>query len=348
MIRSITTIGPVIVIGLGALAACAGSPEEKAPTPVALTQTAAASLARTGEQITLYGLAEPRSGAEAALATPVEANLDRLVAPNGTRVTAGAVIATLRPSATSRLDLARAQNDATTTAAALARARRLRSDGLASDAEVEAAASAAHTAALTQASLAQRAGQLVLRAPIAGLVQALSTRPGELLPAGTVVARVIADGRLRVRFGIDPALARRARAGMPIAVARANGDGAIATQVASVDLVVDAATRQAALIAQLPDGASASPGEALKATLVIGDGAMVPTIPYAALLDDGGQSYVFVIAKGLAHRRNVTAGPAAGDNVPITAGIAAGERVAITGGTALEDGMKVREGGATK
>ena len=95
------------------------------------------------------------------------------------------------------------------------------------------------------------------------------------------------------------------------------------------------------MIAQLPDGHGASPGEALKAKVNVGGGAAQPIIPYAALLDDGGQSYVFVIVKGVAHRRNVTSGTSQGENVSVSSGLQAGERVAISGGTALEDGMKV-------
>ena len=337
----------LLLLGTTALIGCNKAAEEEKPTPVAAIKTITVGLANASERVTLYGGAEPRAGGEAAVAVPVEASVDRIVASNGARVAAGAVIATLRPSATSQLDLAKARNDAATLAAAYTRAQRLRSNGLMSDADVETARGAAHTAALTQASLATRSGHLVLRAPIAGNVQAITVHSGDLLPAGTTLARVVAAGKLRARFGIDPALARRVTPGMPIDVSLANGDALVTTRVTSVDKVVDPITRQAALIAQLPDGHGASPGEALRASVNIGSGITQPVVPYAALLDDGGQSYVFVIEKGAAHRRNVTAAAAQRDTVSISAGLKPGEHVAISGGTALEDGMKVSERGVS-
>jgi RND family efflux transporter MFP subunit len=330
-----------LALSLCLLSACGQKAEEDKPTPIATIKTAVATIGAADEQVTLYGAAEPRSGGEKGLAVPVEASIDRILAPNGTRVGRGSIIITLHPSAASQLDLAKAHSEYTTAAAASARARRLRADGLVSDAEVEAARSAAHSAALTLDSLTIRASRLTLRAPIAGSVQGLTAHAGDLIPAGTTLARVVASGQLRARFGIDPALARRASAGMPISISLANGEAMITTQVTAVDKVVDAATRQAALIAQLPDGHGASPGEALKASVNIGSGGTQPSIPYIALLDEGGQSYVFVIEKGVAHKRSVTAGATQGDTVAIVTGLQGGERVAVSGGTALEDGMKV-------
>ena len=324
------------------LVACSGkAEEEEKPVPTATVKTALVTSAAADEQVMLYGAAEPREGGEAGLAVPIEASVARIYAANGIHVGRGAVIATLRPSAASQLDLAKAGNDAATTAAAYARAQRLRADGLSSDADVEAARSAARAARATQASLALRAGQLVLRAPISGSVQGLTAHAGDLIPAGTTLARIVGSGQLRAHFGIDPALARRANPGMVVTISLANGEGTITAPVTSIDKVVDPVTRQAALIAQLPDEHLASPGEALRGQVNIGSGVQRPTIPYAALLDEGGQTYVFVIEKGVAHRRNVVADSSRGDSVTIASGLSVGERVAVTGGTALDDGMKV-------
>lgn len=322
--------------------ACGGkAPEEEKPVPTATVKTALVTSAAADEQVMLYGAAEPREGGEAGLAVPIEASVAQIYASNGIHVGRGAAIATLRPSAASQLDLARAGNDAATTAAAYARAQRLRADGLSSDADVEAARSAARAARATQASLTARAGQLVLRAPISGSVQGLAAHAGDLIPAGTTLARIVGSGQLRAHFGIDPALARRANPGMIVTISLANGEGTITAPVTSVDKVVDPVTRQAALIVQLPDEHLASPGEALRGQVNIGIGVQRPTVPYAALLDEGGQTSVFVIEKGIAHRRDVVAGSSRGDFVTIVSGLSVGERVAVTGGTALEDGMKV-------
>lgn len=65
-------------------------------------------------------------------------------------------------------------------------------------------------------------------------------------------------------------------------------------------------------------------------------------VPYSAVLDDGGQPFVFVVTKGVAHRRDVRLGASNGVTISVASGIALGDQVVIEGGTALEDGMKVR------
>jgi multidrug efflux pump subunit AcrA (membrane-fusion protein) len=98
----------------------------------------------------------------------------------------------------------------------------------------------------------------------------------------------------------------------------------------------------ASIFARLPANSGIAPGEALNATVDIPAQANGLTIPYGALLDDAGQPYVFVVAKGVAHRRDVTIGAANGDRVTVLKGLKPGEQLVVEGGTAVEDGMKVR------
>ena len=84
----------------------------------------------------------------------------------------------------------------------------------------------------------------------------------------------------------------------------------------------------------------------MKATLVLRERTGVLIAPRAALLYDGEQPYVFVIAGGVAHRRPVKLGALDGDRVEIAQGLAAADRVAVEGAAALDDGMAAREGKA--
>ena len=320
--------------------------EDSAAKPIAAIQTARASGGSVNEQAPVYGLAEPASGADSAITAPVEAFVSQLRVANGAHVGAGEVIATLAASPASRLELARTAVDAATAGAAAARAQRLRADGLMSDADVEAAQAVARTATLSRDSLAKRAGQLTLRAPVSGNVEGLTAHEGDLIATGATLVRVVTGNRLRVRFGIDPLLARRVHAGMPLVIVLPGGGASLTTLVQSVDTVIDPATRQAALIAPVPPGSRISPGEIIKGSIEIAGSPGGVTIPYAALLDDGGEAFVFIIDKGLAHRRAVTIGATRGAMVAVTAGLKAGELVAISGGTALNEGMKVRDTGA--
>ena len=333
---------------LALMAACSSGADpaaEATPDVVATVRTAPATQGATEDTVSVYGAAEAGPGNERSMTTQAEAVLTRILAPTGTAVTAGTVVAVLTPSVNARLDIAKANSDAQAADAALARALRLRADGLVSDGDVETARAAARAADATRSTTAQRNGTLVLRAPASGTVQNLTAKPGDLIAAGTTVATIGLQGDLRARFGIDPALAARIRPGQPLTMQEINANQTIASTVSGVDPQVDATTRLAAVFARVPGGLGVGAGEPLRATIRVGGTASGLTIPYAALLDDGGKTYVFVVKGGTAKQVDVSPGSSSGDRIAILKGLNPGDRVVTEGGTALEDGMKVREAG---
>lgn len=334
-----TALAPLLLV-----AGCSsgGDQPDTAPDPVALVSLGTVEQGPVTNSVTLYGMVDAGPSGTMALAAPAEATVARIVAPVGTRVGAGQAVALLSASPTTRVDLAKAASDAAAADAALARAQRLRGDGLASNADVEAARAAAQSADALARSMRVRTGALTLRAPAAGVVQAIASRVGDLVPAGTNVATIARLGDLRAQFGVDPAIARQIHAGTPIRIT-VNGTAApIEVAVQSVDPVVDPSTRLASVYARLPGNAGLAAGETLSGTIDTGSSGNAMTVPYAALLDDGGQPYVYVVAGGVAHRRDVDTGATSGDRIAITKGVRAGDKVVTQGGTALEDGMKVR------
>ena len=326
------------------LAACGSSDQADGDAkPVALVALAPAQQGAVDETLTVYGAVEAGAMGKHVLAAPAEATVVAIEAPVGTRVGAGQVVIRLAPSPTSKLDYAKAATDAAAAQAAYARAQRLRADGLVSDADVETARAAALSAGATRASLGARNGALTLRAPTAGFVESVASAPGDLVAPGTAVASIAGSVNLRARFGIDPAQAARIRPGMVIRVTPPSGI-AFSAPVLSVDPVVDPTTRLASLFINVPPGSGIGTNSTLNGQLTLGSsgGGAALTIPYAALLDDAGQPYVFVVAKGVAHRRDVETGAVSGDRILIVKGVKPGDRVVTEGGTALEDGMQVR------
>lgn len=334
----------VLALPLVAIVGCNGgaADEEKTPDPVALVRVARAELGSSSEQVTVYGAAEVGSGAERTLVVPAEAIVARIDAPTGTPVHAGQAMVTLRPSRTTTVDIAKAASDAATSQAAYQRAVRLRGDGLVSDADVETARAAAATAVATSAGLGMARGGLVLRAPVPGTVQALTAKTGDQLAGGTTIATIVTGGNLRARFGVDPALVPRIRIGQPIAVDTIGGDTRVTLSVVGVDPQVDPVTRLASVYALISPAIRISTGQPLRAEISVGASRAGITIPYAALLDDGGRSFVFVVRNRIAKSTDVTPGNTLGDRVQILKGLNANDMVVTQGGTALEDGMKVR------
>ena len=343
-----TTLWRAALLGAFALGACSGAADEDdaaSSTPVALVSLGRAEAGAVAAEVTLYGTAEAGPGGKLTLSAPAEATVVAIVAPVGTRVAVGAVVARLAASPTTRVDFVKAQSDARAADAALARAERLKADGLGSNAEVEAARAAATSANATRTAMAARTGGLTLRAPAAGIVETIASAPGDLVQPGLAVATITRATDLRARFGVDPATARTLHVGAPLHVHAGGATAPFDASIETMNPAADPQTRLASIFARIPASTGIGAAQTLTATA---DGAASSTadtrvtVPYAALLDDGGQAYVYVVTAGVAHRRDVTAGAARGDRVAIAGPVRPGEQVVVAGGTAVEDGMKVR------
>jgi hypothetical protein len=68
-------------------------------------------------------------------------------------------------------------------------------------------------------------------------------------------------------------------------------------------------------------------------------------VPAAAVVREGGETAVFVVSDGKAHRRPVQTGLTDGTNVELMSGISAGDRVIVDGQAGLPDGAPVTEAG---
>ena len=330
------------------LSGCQSPADTAAPDPVATIDVAAVTTGAIDEKLTLYGAAEANGAGKYTLSAPMEALVQAVDAPVGSQVKRGQILVRLSPSPTARLDLATASATANAADLAHARARRLRADGLVSDAEVETARAAKQAADASRASLATRNSALVLRAPASGTVEVIGASAGELVAAGATIVSLVKEGDLRARFGVDPAIARRIPQRSYVEITAAGSKAAFNVPILSVDSVVDPVTKLASVYVQIPDESGVGAGESLTGRVLLANIAGGMTIPYAALLDDGGQPFVFVIVQNVAKRRDIVAGPRTGDRIAVTSGLKPGDRVATVGVTALEDGMKVRIQAAKK
>lgn len=329
-----------------ALAACSGSnssgEDGNQQTPVALVKLGQVTRGGVEQMLRLYGTVQKDSTAQYALSTPVEAIVGEILKPVGSAVRVGEVVARLEPSPGSHAAMIKAASDAQAAQQAYARAQRLRADGLASDADVETARSAAASAQAQQAAMQRSAHGLTLTARSAGNVETVPVNPGDLIAPGTTVATLTRSGTQRAGFGVDPRAAAKLRPGMPLHITTGADGAALIVPIESVSASVDPQTRLASIYARIPAAAHVGPGQPLSAQVPLATLQDGLTIPYAALLDDGGQPYVFVVANGVAQRHDVVTGPSNGKRVVVAKGVSAGDKVVTDGGTALEDGMKVR------
>jgi membrane fusion protein (multidrug efflux system) len=329
------------------LAACSAPPEPASSAVSAQVQTATVREMPMTQALAAYGVAEFDPASTRTLAVQFEAQVVSLGIAVGQKAHDGQALLTLRPSAVTQLELDRLGREAAATASELERLTRMRGDGLATNAEVQAAQLAAASAHQAHASLAARSGggQLLLRAPAEGVVDALPFAPGDVVPAGSAVARLGAANRLRVRLGIEPEDMVQVHAGASVRLhALQDGAAIISGRISSVDGRVDAQTRLAGAFVDLPVGASVLPGEALRGEIVLALRDKALAVPRSAVLYDpahADQPYVFVASAGKAQRRNVTVGLDDGHDIEIASGLAVNEVVIVQGNYELADGMNI-------
>ncbi|MDB5470532.1 MAG: efflux transporter periplasmic adaptor subunit [Caulobacter sp.] len=333
---------PLLALCLSA-AACGPAAEPAAPDPTALVTTVIAATATAGDSWTLYGQAEPDPASGQNLTAPLEAEVTGIHVAIGQAVGPGTLIATLRPSPASRLEIDRLTREAAATQVEAQRLERLRADGLASDTEVAAARAAAGTAEEGRRSLGGRAGALTLRAGRAGTVDALPAAVGDLLPAGGPVAKISRAGPLRVRLGVNPADLAGLHPGQVVTLSPISPDGrSFVGTIQSLDRRVDPASRMAGVLVVVPAASGLLAGEPIKALVPRGQTSGALSIPHAALLYDGDAPYVMVVVGGKAAKREITLVSDDGEQAQVTGALRPGEAVVVEGGAVLEEGMAVR------
>lgn len=297
-----------------------------------------------GSELILPGRVALSANASAALGAPVSGTVERLHVAAGDRVSAGAVIASLRSAEGAN---ARASADSAAAAsraaqAAAARDRRLFEAGVVSRQDWEASQATAEKAqADLRAARAQVAAQgspdpgglAALRAPIAGIVTRVDARVGGFLSQGGLVAEVADPGRVEYVFDAPPASADAIRVGDAVMIQRPDGGEASATIVA----VAPSGRQAGAAVVRAKPTAPAPPiGAIISARVIVGRGQGGLSVPAEAVQTLEGRSVVFVAERNGFRAAPVVAGRTAGGSVEILKGLTGGERIASKGAFRLK------------
>ena len=208
-----------------------------------------------------------------------------------------------------------------------------RQDLALADAALAAArADGARLRAELQAVRAQR-GNLVLVAPVAGLVVARDVDPGTTVVAGQAVVELIDPASLWVDTRFDQIAAEGLAAGLPAkAVLRSRRGQPLDARVLRVEPRADVVTEEtlAKLSFDAPPATLPPVGELAEVTVQLPALAAAPAIPNAALRTVGGKLGVWKMADGKLRFEAVTSGRGDLDGwVQVAHGLAAGEQVVV-------------------
>ncbi len=325
------------------------------PAPVAVVELQAAVTRPMQDNYTAYGTVDFSPTLSSTVPVAVESQVALLLTRAGAQVKRGDPLMQLVPSPATRLELDKAQGDAALADSDVGRLRRLRSEGLATESELQTAINAAATTTHLRDSLAARVGpghQQILRAPRDGIVDSLAVQPGDVLAAGSVAARISSGETLLVRLGIEAADISRIAIGQTVRLTTlALSPVTVVSKIDGVDQRIDALTRQATAIAHIKPVIGLLPGAALRGDIAIATHTTAVAVPRAALVfaDTADTApLLFVAVAGKAQRRAVKTGIRDSAWVEISDGLNAGEVVVTAGNAVLEDGMAIRTEAAVK
>lgn len=270
----------------------------------------------------------------------------------GMAVERGQVLMTLVPRLASGVDLATLEADLQRARAHLDHttqvARRLRALADAQAIAPSRAAEAEHEADIARTDLraaerrlgsARGAGDGVpLRAPLAGTVVEVRTARGAAVDEGQALVHIADLGQLWLQADIPES--DLGRVTQPVG-AYFQVDGAAATiltaghnaRLVAFGGLVDAQTRTAPAVFEFDNADRAlRAGMRVAARVFTGKVQRMPAVPASAVIDDNGQSVVFVMKDGEAfERRIVRTGTRDGDWLGIEGGLTVGERVVTVG-----------------
>lgn len=321
------------------LVGCGGGKEQK-PRPAALVEAAPIAHATFTDSLDAVGTA--LANEQVVLSAPVTERITSINFTDGGYVTRGQVIAILAVGQ-EKAELAAAEAQALQARQQLDRIQALKRRGFATtaslDQQVAAAGSATASAQLARASIGDR----IIRAPFAGWVSLRTVSPGAIVTAGTPIVTVSDISRIKLDFTVPETRLATIREGQPIkAVSAAWPDRPFAGTIATIDPVIDPATRAVRVRAILPNpGRLLKPGMLLTVNVVARERQSL-AVPELSIVGDGEDRYVFLIEDRKAKRVKVATGVRQNGLVEIVGGLKPGQSIVTEGVVKLTDGVPVR------
>jgi RND family efflux transporter MFP subunit len=162
-----------------------------------------------------------------------------------------------------------------------------------------------------QAAIARRAVEdAEIRAPFAGIVSKRWVNQGDKVAADMPVAHVVDLSRMELEAPVPVSEIPFVKVGQEIAFEVDGFQGRrFAGRIERVNPAADAGSRSIAVFATIPNSdGSLKGGMFANGTLATSSGAEVDVIPTTAVIEEGGQSFVYVVKDGKVERRSVVLG----------------------------------------
>jgi membrane fusion protein (multidrug efflux system) len=186
-------------------------------------------------------------------------------------------------------------------------------------------------------------GYTEIRAPISGVVAERIVKTGNTIEVNSPMFRVTSLEPLVAYLHVPEREYRRVEARMPVTITvDALSDVRFDATVARVGPVVDPATGTFKITIEVNDPTRRlKPGMFARVNIVSDKHEDALQVPRNAVIEEAGETSVYVIAGDLAEKRAVRTGFSSNGRIEVVDGLAEGERFIVVGQTGLRDGSRV-------
>jgi Cu(I)/Ag(I) efflux system membrane fusion protein len=184
--------------------------------------------------------------------------------------------------------------------------------------------------------------RFIVRAPIAGVVQALDLRIGMSLSAGQTLLRINGLGSVWLEVAVPEAQASQIRVGDRASVQLADGRSAEG-RVSTLLPALNDATRSLRVRVELANrDEKLRPGQSAQVTLSATSQDQALAVPTEAVIRTGKRALVMLAEQGSFRPVEVTLGLEVGDHTVITSGVAEGQQIVASGQFLLDSEASLR------
>lgn len=327
------------VVTGGASGARPSRPSSDAGGPVVPVLVEAAGEA--ADEVTIEAIGTARAIRSVTLFPEVDGEVVSLPVQSGQRVAEGEVMMKLADRSAA-LSVRVAETRVREARSALARAEKLERTNVRSPANVEDAEVILERATLELQQAKEALADRTMRAPFNGIVGIPKVETGDRVTASTEIVTLDDRSTLLVEFEVAERYLSRLSIGMALdARTPTFPDRRIDGSVDEIDSRVDPVSRTVLIRAAFPNTDDVlRPGMSFFVTLKL-PGPTMPTVPELALQWRDGQSYVWKIEEGAAHRVDVIARRRLNDTVLVEGAVEPGDLVVVEGVQRLRNGRMV-------